>query len=325
MEHYAGIDVSLEYSSVCVVDGSGKIVARGQGCERAGGADRVLSVRSGLTLARIGLEAGPLSQWLYAAMQRSGSGGRASGDAARARCLQGDAGEERPQRRAGDCATDAAGLVPAGALQVDGGAGGAGPADGAQAAAVEASRRREPSARDFARLRAQGRRDHGTGALPVRIRELVAGQPNLEMIAQALLAAHAVLLREFNGFEKQVRIMARTHEQAKLLMTTPAVGPIVALTYAVRHRRSGAVHVVEADRRPFRLDAEEVSIRARPITPAGSARSAMPRARGALSGRPCHADQAAQGLLGTSKAGRCGSPGAPACARPRWRWRASSP
>jgi transposase len=26
MDHYAGIDVSLEYSSVCVLDGSGKIV-----------------------------------------------------------------------------------------------------------------------------------------------------------------------------------------------------------------------------------------------------------------------------------------------------------
>jgi transposase len=27
MDHYAGIDVSLEYSSICVVDGSGRIVA----------------------------------------------------------------------------------------------------------------------------------------------------------------------------------------------------------------------------------------------------------------------------------------------------------
>ena len=65
-----------------------------------------------------------------------------------------------------------------------------------------------------------------------RIRELVVGQANLEIIAQALLAAHAVLLREFNGFEKRVRSLARAHGQAKLLMTTPAVGPIVALTYA---------------------------------------------------------------------------------------------
>jgi transposase len=65
-----------------------------------------------------------------------------------------------------------------------------------------------------------------------RIRELAAGQANLETIAQALLAVHAVLLREFNGFERRVRIVARNHAPAKLLMTTPAVGPVIALTYA---------------------------------------------------------------------------------------------
>jgi len=31
MEHYAGIDVSLELSIVCVVDAQGKIVKRGEG------------------------------------------------------------------------------------------------------------------------------------------------------------------------------------------------------------------------------------------------------------------------------------------------------
>ena len=30
MDHYAGIDVSLEYSSVCVVDANGKIVREGK-------------------------------------------------------------------------------------------------------------------------------------------------------------------------------------------------------------------------------------------------------------------------------------------------------
>ena len=53
----------------------------------------------------------------------------------------------------------------------------------------------------------------------------------MQAIADALLAVRAVLLREFGGFEKRVRIMARSNAQAKLLMTTPAVGPIVALTY----------------------------------------------------------------------------------------------
>ena len=42
----------------------------------------------------------------------------------------------------------------------------------------------------------------------------------------------AVLLREFNAFEKRVRAMARSDARTKLLMSTPAVGPIVALTYA---------------------------------------------------------------------------------------------
>jgi len=65
-----------------------------------------------------------------------------------------------------------------------------------------------------------------------RIRELVANHASLEMIAKALLSVHAVLLREFKAFEKQVRSMARQDAKAKLLMSTPAVGPIVALTYA---------------------------------------------------------------------------------------------
>ena len=65
-----------------------------------------------------------------------------------------------------------------------------------------------------------------------RIKELVTGHPSLQVIADALLAVRAVLLHEFDGFEKRVRIMARSDAKAKLLMSTPAVGPIVALTYA---------------------------------------------------------------------------------------------
>ena len=71
MEHYAGIDVSLECSSVCVVDGNGKIV----GEEKIASEPEALIAWFtwlGYGLARIGLEAGPLSQWLYAAMKRAG-------------------------------------------------------------------------------------------------------------------------------------------------------------------------------------------------------------------------------------------------------------
>jgi transposase len=65
-----------------------------------------------------------------------------------------------------------------------------------------------------------------------RIMELVAGHPSLEVIAEALLAVHAVLLREFKGFERRVRALARHDARARLLMSTPGVGAIVALTFA---------------------------------------------------------------------------------------------
>jgi transposase len=65
-----------------------------------------------------------------------------------------------------------------------------------------------------------------------RIQELVKDHPNLEAIGEALLSVRAVLLREFNAFEKRVRAMSRLDARTRLLMSTPAVGPIVALTYA---------------------------------------------------------------------------------------------
>jgi len=62
MDHYAGIDVSLEYSSVCVVDASGKIIREGKIVSEP---EALIAwfAAFGHALTRIGLEAGPLSQW----------------------------------------------------------------------------------------------------------------------------------------------------------------------------------------------------------------------------------------------------------------------
>src|SRR5579872_1326302 len=71
MDHYAGIDVSLECSSVCVVDASGKIVREGKVASEP--AALIAWFGSlGWSIERIGLEAGPLSQWLHAAMREAG-------------------------------------------------------------------------------------------------------------------------------------------------------------------------------------------------------------------------------------------------------------
>ena len=71
MEHFAGIDVSLEMSSVCVVDATGRIVRE---AKVASEPEALAGFFAGLGVAvtRIGLEAGPLSQWLHAGLSEAG-------------------------------------------------------------------------------------------------------------------------------------------------------------------------------------------------------------------------------------------------------------
>ncbi len=63
MDHHVGIDVSLERSSVCVVDATGRILREAKVASEPEALAAFLA-GLGVTVARVGLEAGPLSQWL---------------------------------------------------------------------------------------------------------------------------------------------------------------------------------------------------------------------------------------------------------------------
>jgi transposase len=230
MNHYAGIDVSLEYSSVCVVDASGKIVREG----KVASAPEALIAwlgSLGFEVTRIGLEAGPTSQWLYAAMR---DGGLAV-ELLETRHVH-DAFKAMPVKTDRKDARGIAQLMRLGWFR---------PVhcksmEAQETRAMLTARKLVQSKLHDIEMSLRGiLRGFGLKVGPTtpkrfagRIQELVAGHPNLQVIADALLAVRAVLLREFNGFEKRVRVMARSDRQAKLLMSTPAVGPIVALTYA---------------------------------------------------------------------------------------------
>src|SRR4051794_15494391 len=71
MEQYAGIDVSLEASHVCVVDAQGKILKEAKVASEPEALIAWLAAH-GTPMARIGLEAGPLSQGLFAGMKAAG-------------------------------------------------------------------------------------------------------------------------------------------------------------------------------------------------------------------------------------------------------------
>jgi len=230
MDHYAGIDVSLECSSVCVVDANGKIVREGKVASEP---DALISwLRSlGYELSRIGLEAGPLSQWLFAAMREAGL----AVELLETRHVR-KAFEAMPVKSDRNDARGIAQLMRLGWFR---------PVHCKSIGAQET--RAVLTARKLVQSKLRDVENHLRGILRgfglkvgkttnpsfgIRIRELVANHANLEMIAEGLLSVHAVLLREFKVFEKQVRSMARSDAKARLLMSTPAVGPIVALTYA---------------------------------------------------------------------------------------------
>ena len=67
MHHFAGLDVSVKETSICIVDDTGKIVRE---VKVASEPEALLAglKNSAYQFKRIGLEAGPLSQWLFSVL-----------------------------------------------------------------------------------------------------------------------------------------------------------------------------------------------------------------------------------------------------------------
>ena len=71
MEHFAGLDVSVNKTSVCIVDDAGRMVREAKVASEPEALLQVLK-SGGYRFKCIGLESGPLSQWLYSAFAEAG-------------------------------------------------------------------------------------------------------------------------------------------------------------------------------------------------------------------------------------------------------------
>lgn len=71
MQYFAGLDVSLEETSVCVVDGKGRVVREARVASDPKAIRRFLK-GTGWGFERVGLEAGPLAPWLYRGLVEGG-------------------------------------------------------------------------------------------------------------------------------------------------------------------------------------------------------------------------------------------------------------
>ena len=245
MEHYAGIDVSLERSSVCVVDATGRIVRETKVASEPE-ALVCLFGQLGLPLTRIGLEAGPLSQWLHAGLTGAGFEAvlletrhvKAALSAMIVKTDRKDARGIAQLLRMGWYRPVHCKSLPAQEIR-----------------ALLVGRKLlqgklldlEFSIRGI--LRGFGLKvgPVSKGRFVARIRELTSGQPMLERVVEPMLRAREALSKEFHTLHRAMLDLVRNNSLCRRLMAVPGVGAVVAITFTTaiddpaRFHRSRAV------------------------------------------------------------------------------------
>jgi transposase len=71
MKHFAGLDVSVKETAICIVDETGKVVREAKVTTEPEAILALLNA-AGFSYARIGLEAGPMSQWVVTGLLEAG-------------------------------------------------------------------------------------------------------------------------------------------------------------------------------------------------------------------------------------------------------------
>jgi hypothetical protein len=95
MDHFGGLDVSVKETSICIVDDTGRIVKEVKVASEPAALLKVMGNPT-LRFKRIGLEAGPLSQWLFSALAERVASDLCR-DAAHAGGAEGADQQDRPQ------------------------------------------------------------------------------------------------------------------------------------------------------------------------------------------------------------------------------------
>jgi transposase len=229
MDHYVGIDVSLELSSVCILDAAGQIVKEAKVASEPEALTPFLT-RLGLPLTRIGLEAGPLSQWLHAALVKAGFETvlletrhvKAALSAMIVKTDRRDARGIAQLLRMGWFRPVHCKSAPAQEVR----------------ALLVARKQLQAKMRDVelslrGLLRGFGLKvgEISKGQYAARVRSLVVGHAMLEQIAEAMLQAREALRTEFGKLHRTMLAIVRADEVCRRLMSVPGVGALVAVTF----------------------------------------------------------------------------------------------
>ncbi|ACL55673.1 IS110-like element ISMno22 family transposase [Methylobacterium nodulans] len=229
MKYYAGLDVSLEETAICVVDDTGRIVREARAASEPGALVQALN-QIGLPLERIGLEACSLTAWLHDGLREAGLP---------AICIEtrqaNAAMKTMPNKTDRNDARALAQIMRTGwfrqvhvksrqcrlwrSLLV------------ARRTVLNEMRSIENVVRGILREAGLKLGTPGRAAFAGRVRELAEGVPLMTQLVEPLLEVLASMLTALAGLTKQVMDLVKKEAVCQRLMSVPGVGPITALAF----------------------------------------------------------------------------------------------
>jgi transposase len=248
MDYFAGLDVSVKETSVCIVDDAGGIVREAKLASEPEALLAVLTNRA-YRFKRIGLEAGPLSQWLYSVLAEAGLPVICVETRHMRALLKAQINKTDRNDARGIAQMMRVGLyrsVHVKTLR-------------SQKLRMLLTHRKLLQSKAIAienDLRATLRNFGlkvgmvGTVKFEARIKELVENVPDVAVLVEPLLVVRRVVREQLGILHRRLLAIVRDDDVCRRLMTIPGVGPVVALTYRVtvdvpaRFRNSKAVGAV---------------------------------------------------------------------------------
>jgi transposase len=229
MDHFAGLDVSVKETSVCIVDDTGRIVREAKVASEPEALLAVLK-NPAYHIKRIGLEAGPLSQWLYSALAEAGLPVICVETRHMRAVLKAQINKTDRNDARGIAQMMRVGLyrpVHVKTLR-------------SQKLRMLLTHRKLLQAKAIAiendlrsTLRNFGLKVGMVGNVKFegRIKELVENLPDLATLAEPLLIVRRVLHEQLGILHRRLLDIVRNDDVCRRLMTVPGIGPVVALTY----------------------------------------------------------------------------------------------
>jgi transposase len=229
MDHFAGLDVSVKETSVCIVDDTGKIIRE---VKVASEPEALLAAlkNPAFHFKRIGLEAGPLSQWLYSALAEAGLPVVCVETRHMRAVLKAQINKTDRNDARGMAQMMRVGLyrpVHVKTLR-------------SQKLRMLLTHRKLLQSKAIAidndlrgTLRNFGLKVGivGSARFEARIKELIENLPDLAALVEPLLVVRRVLREQLGILHRRLLAVVRDDDVCRRLMTVPGVGPVVALTY----------------------------------------------------------------------------------------------